>query len=186
LDEVEPEANIPGRYRPKICSSCSAINSPSAKECMECGQPFESKQTKTLWTRKEREVAKRTKAEKQAVLSDEKKAAIPKAKPITDIYASVVKSKNGSEYCQVVFTVENEFFPRKMPLMFGHPTAHNMAVRKWNKITTEWGSPKQPWMAAELINNGAFDTISEIVLQKQGKYENVIGIKTKKNEEIIL
>ena len=41
-------------------------------------------------------------------------------------------------------------------------------------------------MAAELINNGAFDTISEIVLQKQGKYENVIGIKTKKNEEIIL
>ena len=67
---------------------------------------FESKQTKTLWTRKEREVAKRTKAEKQAVLSDEKKAAIPKAKPITDIYASVVKSKNGSEYCQVVFTVK--------------------------------------------------------------------------------
>jgi hypothetical protein len=41
-------------------------------------------------------------------------------------------------------------------------------------------------MAAELINNGAFDTISEIVLQKQGKYENVVGIKTKQNEEIVL
>jgi hypothetical protein len=107
-------------------------------------------------------------------------------KPITDIYASVVKSKNGSEYCQVVFTIKDEFFTRKMPLMFGHPTAHNMAVRKWNKITTAWGSPKQPWMAAELINNGAFDTISEIALQKQGKYENVVGIKTKQNEEIVL
>jgi len=73
-----------------------------------------------------------------------------------------------------------------MPLMFGHPTAHNMAVRKWKKITDEWGSPKQAWMAAELINNGAFDTISEIVVQKQGKYENVIGIKNKNNERIKL
>jgi hypothetical protein len=73
-----------------------------------------------------------------------------------------------------------------MPLMFGHPTAHNMAVRKWKKITTKWGSPSQPWMAAELINSGAFDTISEIIVQKQGKYENVVGIKTKQNEDIDL
>ena len=98
----------------------------------------------------------------------------------------MVKSKNGSEYCQVVFTVKDEFFPKKMPLMFGHPTAHKMAVRKWKKITTKWGSPSQPWMAAELINSGAFDTISEIIVQKQGKYENVVGIKTKQNEDIDL
>ena len=186
LDEVTPEESIQGRYHPKVCSSCNAINLPSAKECLECGQVFDTKQTKTLWTKKEREVARRTKAEKQAVLSDEKAKSKPIMKPITDIYASVVKSKNGSDYCQVIFTVKDEFFPRKMPLMFGHPTAHNMAVRKWNKITTKWGSPKQAWMAAELINNGAFDTISEIVLQKQGKYENVVGIKTKQNEEIVL
>ena len=75
LDEVTPEENVPGRYHPKICSACNAINSPSAKECIECGQVFESKQTKSLWTRKEREVAKRTKAEKQAVLSDERAKA---------------------------------------------------------------------------------------------------------------
>ena len=186
LDEVEPGESLPRRYKPKICASCNAINSPSAKECIECGQVFESTQSKVLWTKKEREVARRTKADKQAVLSDERKASAPKNKPITDIYASVVKSKNGSEYCQVVFTVEGEFFPKKMPLMFGHPTAHNMAVRKWKKITTKWGSPSQPWMAAELINSGAFDTISEIIVQKQGKYENVVGIKTKQNEDIDL
>jgi len=186
LDEVEPGESLPGRYKPKICASCNAINSPSAKECIECGQVFESTQSKVLWTKKEREVARRTKAEKQAVLSDERKASPPKNKLITDIYASVVKSKNGSEYCQVVFTVKDEFFPKKMPLMFGHPTAHNMAVRKWKKITTKWGSPSQPWMAAELINSGAFDTISEIIVQKQGKYENVVGIKTKQNEDIDL
>jgi len=186
LDEVEPGESLPGRYKPKICASCNAINSPSAKECIECGQVFESTQSKVLWTKKEREVAKRTKAERQAVLSDEKKASPPKNKTITDIFASVVKSKNGSEYCQVVFTVKDEFFPKKMPLMFGHPTAHNMAVRKWKKITTKWGSPSQPWMAAELINSGAFDTISEIIVQKQGKYENVVGIKTKQNEDIDL
>ena len=186
LDEVEPGESLPGRYKPKICASCNAINSPSAKECIECGQVFESTQSKVLWTKKEREVARRTKADKQAVLSDERKASAPKNKPITDIYASVVKSKNGSEYCQVVFTVEGEFFPKKMSLMFGHPTAHNMAVRKWKKITTKWGSPSQPWMAAELINSGAFDTISEIIVQKQGKYENVVGIKTKQNENIDL
>lgn len=186
LDEVEPGESLPGRYKPKICASCNAINSPSAKECIECGQVFESTQSKVLWTKKEREVARRTKADKQAVLSDERKASAPKNKPITDIHASVVKSKNGSEYCQVVFTVEGEFFPKKMPLMFGHPTAHNMAVRKWKKITTKWGSPSQPWMAAELINSGAFDTISEIIVQKQGKYENVVGIKTKQNEDIDL
>ena len=186
LDEVEPDESLPGRYKPKICASCNAINSPSAKECIECGQVFESTQSKVLWTKKEREVARRTKAEKQAVLSDERKASVPKNKPITDIYASVVKSKNGSEYCQVVFTVKDEFFPKKMPLMFGHPTAHKMAVRKWKKITTKWGSPSQPWMAAELINSGAFDTISEIIVQKQGKYENVVGIKTKQNEDIDL
>ena len=186
LDEVEPGESLPGRYKPKICASCNAINSPSAKECIECGQVFESTQSKVLWTKKEREVARRTKADKQAVLSDERKASAPKNKPITDIYASVVKSKNGSEYCQVVFTVKDEFFPKKMPLMFGHPTAHNMAVRKWKKITTKWGSPSQPWMAAELINSGAFDTISEIIVQKQGKYENVVGIKTKQNEDIDL
>lgn len=186
LDEVEPGESLPGRYKPKICASCNAINSPSAKECIECGQVFESTQSKVLWTKKEREVARRTKADRQAVLSDERKASAPKNKPITDIYASVVKSKNGSEYCQVVFTVEGEFFPKKMPLMFGHPTAHNMAVRKWKKITTKWGSPSQPWMAAELINSGAFDTISEIIVQKQGKYENVVGIKTKQNEDIDL
>ena len=186
LDEVEPGESLPGRYKPKICASCNAINSPSAKECIECGQVFESTQSKVLWTKKEREVARRTKAERQAVLSDERKASVPKNKPITDIYASVVKSKNGSEYCQVVFTVKDEFFPKKMPLMFGHPTAHKMAVRKWKKITTKWGSPSQPWMAAELINSGAFDTISEIIVQKQGKYENVVGIKTKQNEDIDL
>jgi len=61
-----------------------------------------------------------------------------------------------------------------------------MAVRKWKKIAEKWGSPKQPWMAVELINSGAFENISEIVLQKQGKYENVIGIRTKQNEEIML
>jgi len=186
LDEVEPGESLPGRYKPKICASCNAINSPSAKECIECGQVFESTQSKVLWTKKEREVARRTKAERQAVLSDERKASPPKNKTITDIFASVVKSKNGSEYCQVVFTVKDEFFPKKMPLMFGHPTAHNMAVRKWKKITTKWGSPSQPWMAAELINSGAFDTISEIIVQKQGKYENVVGIKTKQNEDIDL
>lgn len=70
--------------------------------------------------------------------------------------------------------------------MFGHPKAHNMAVNKWKKITTKWGSPTQPWMAAELINNGAFDIVSEILVQKQGKYENVIGIKTKEDKEILL
>jgi DNA repair protein RadD len=186
LDEVEPGESLPGRYKPKICASCNAINSPSAKECIECGQVFESTQSKVLWTKKEREVARRTKADRQAVLSDERKASAPKNKPITDIYASVVKSKNGSEYCQVTFTVKDEFFPKKMPLMFGHPTAHSMAVRKWKKITTKWGSPSQPWMAAELINSGAFDTISEIIVQKQGKYENVVGIKTKQNEDITL
>jgi|TARA_R110002020_G_scaffold17455_3_gene61293 DNA repair protein RadD len=186
LDEVEPGEKLPGKYHPKICASCNAINSPFAKKCIECDQIFESNQSKVLWTKKEREVARRTKAEKQAVLSDERKASIPKNKPITDIYASVVVSKNGSEYCQVIFTIKDEFFPKKMPLMFGHPTAHNMAVRKWKKITTKWGSPSQPWMAAELINNGAFDTISEIIVQKQGKYENVVGIKTKQNENIDL
>jgi len=186
LDEVSPGQANEGRYHPKICSACNVINSPSAKECAECGQVFESKQTKSLWTKKEREVARRTKAEKQAVLSDERKKSKPVFKSVTDIYATVTKSKNGSDYCQVIFTVGDEFFPKKMPLMFGHPTAHNMAVRKWKKITDEWGSPKQAWMAAELINNGAFDTISEIVVQKQGKYENVIGIRNKKNERIKL
>jgi len=186
LDEVSPGQANEGRYHPKICSACNVINSPSAKECIECGQVFESKQTKSLWTKKEREVARRTKAEKQAVLSDERKKSKPVFKSVTDIYATVTKSKNGSDYCQVIFTVGDEFFPKKMPLMFGHPTAHNMAVRKWKKITDEWGSPKQAWMAAELINNGAFDTISEIVVQKQGKYENVIGIRNKKNERIKL
>ena len=185
LDEVSP-GESENRYRPKICASCNTINSPSAKACAECGQVFESKQTKSLWTKKEREVAKRTKAEKQAVLSDEKAKSKPVFKPVTDIFAKVTKSKNGSEYCQVIFTVGNEFFPKKMPLMFGHPTAHNMAVRKWKKITNEWGSPKQAWMAAELINNGAFDSIAEIVVQKQGQYENVIGIRNKKNERIKL
>jgi hypothetical protein len=61
-----------------------------------------------------------------------------------------------------------------------------MAVRRWKKIAEKWGAPEQPWMAAELINSGAFENISEIVLQKQGKYENVIGIKTKQNKEIML
>ena len=119
-------------------------------------------------------------------MSDEREKAKPRYKPVTDIYATVTKSQNGSEYCQVIFTVKNEFFPKKMPLMFGHPKAHHMAVRKWKKIAEKWGSPKQPWMAAELINSGAFENISEIVLQKQGKYENVIGIRTKQNEEILL
>jgi len=186
LDEVEPGDTLPGRYKPKICASCNAINSPSAKECVECGQKFEASKTNVLWTKKEREVARRTKAEKQAVLSDERKASVPKRKTVTDVYAAVTKSKNGADYCQVVFTIKDEFFSKKMPLMFGHPTAHNMAVRKWKKITPKWGSPTQPWMAAELIKNGAFDSISEIIVQKQGKYENVVGVKTKDGTEISL
>ena len=187
LDEIQPDQSAPARYHPKICSNCSAINLPSAKKCIECGQEFEgSKKFEELQTKKEKEVAKRTKAERQAVLSDEREKAKPRYKPVTDIYATVTKSQNGSEYCQVIFTVKNEFFPKKMPLMFGHPTAHHMAVRKWKKIAEKWGSPKQPWMAAELINSGAFENIAEIVLQKQGKYENVIGIRTKQNEEIML
>ena len=187
LDEIQPDQSAPARYHPKICSNCSAINLPSAKKCIECGQEFEgSKKFEELQTKKEKEVAKRTKAERQAVLSDEKEKAKPRYKPVTDIYATVTKSQNGSEYCQVIFTVKNEFFPKKMPLMFGHPKAHHMAVRKWKKIAEKWGSPKQPWMAAELINSGAFENIAEIVLQKQGKYENVIGIRTKQNEEILL
>ena len=187
LDEIQPDQSAPARYHPKICSNCSAINLPSAKKCIECGQEFEgSKKFEELQTKKEKEVAKRTKAERQAVLSDEREKAKPRYKPVTDIYATVTKSQNGSEYCQVIFTVKNEFFPKKMPLMFGHPTAHHMAVRKWKKIAEKWGSPKQPWMAVELINSGAFENIAEIVLQKQGKYENVIGIKTKQNEEILL
>ena len=186
LDEVEPGDTLPGRYKPKICSACNGINSPSAKECVECGQKFEPKKFQSLFTKKEKEVAKRTRAEKQAVLSDERKASIPKTKPVTDIYATVTKSKNGSEYCQVIFTVKDEFFPKRMPLMFGHPTAHKMAVRKWKKITTKWGSPTQPWMAADLIKSGAFDTISEIIVQKQGKYENVLGVRTKEGVEISL
>ena len=187
LDEIQPDQSAPARYHPKICSNCSAINLPSAKKCIECGQEFEgSKKFEELQTKKEKEVAKRTKAERQAVLSDEREKAKPRYKPVTDIYATVTKSQNGSEYCQVIFTVKNEFFPKKMPLMFGHPKAHHMAVRKWKKIAEKWGSPKQPWMAAELINSGAFENIAEIVLQKQGKYENVIGIRTKQNEEIIL
>ena len=32
----------------------------------------------------------------------------------------------------------------------------------------------------------AFDSIAEIVVQKQGQYENVIGIRNKKNERIKL
>jgi len=187
LDEVQPDQSAPARYHPKICANCSAINLPAAKKCIECGQEFEgSKKFEELQTKKEKEVAKRTKAERQAVLSDEREKAKPRYKPVTDIYATVTKSQNGSEYCQVIFTVKNEFFPKKMPLMFGHPTAHHMAVRKWKKIAEKWGSPKQPWMAVELINSGAFENIAEIVLQKQGKYENVIGIKTKQNEEILL
>ena len=187
LDEIQPDQSSPARYHPKICSNCSAINLPSAKKCIECGQEFEgSKKFEELQTKKEKEVAKRTKAERQAVLSDEREKAKPRYKPVTDIYATVTKSQNGSEYCQVIFTVKNEFFPKKMPLMFGHPKAHHMAVRKWKKIAEKWGSPKQPWMAVELINSGAFENIAEIVLQKQGKYENVIGIKTKQNEEILL
>lgn len=187
LDEIQPDQSAPARYHPKICSNCSAINLPSAKKCIECGQEFEgSKKFEELQTKKEKEVAKRTKAERQAVLSDEREKAKPRYKPVTDIYATVTKSQNGSEYCQVIFTVKNEFFPKKMPLMFGHPKAHHMAVRKWKKIAEKWGSPKQPWMAAELINSGAFENIAEIVLQKQGKYENVIGIRTKQNEEILL
>lgn len=187
LDEIQPDQSSPARYHPKICSNCSAINLPSAKKCIECGQEFEgSKKFEELQTKKEKEVAKRTKAERQAVLSDEREKAKPRYKPVTDIYATVTKSQNGSEYCQVIFTVKNEFFPKKMPLMFGHPKAHHMAVRKWKKIAEKWGSPKQPWMAAELINSGAFENIAEIVLQKQGKYENVIGIRTKQNEEILL
>ena len=187
LDEIQPDQSAPAKYHPKICSNCSAINLPSAKKCIECGQEFEgSKKFEELQTKKEKEVAKRTKAERQAVLSDEREKAKPRYKPVTDIYATVTKSQNGSEYCQVIFTVKNEFFPKKMPLMFGHPKAHHMAVRKWKKIAEKWGSPKQPWMAAELINSGAFENIAEIVLQKQGKYENVIGIRTKQNEEILL
>ena len=187
LDEVQPDRTAPGRYHPKICASCNAINIPSARKCVECGQEFEgSKKFQELQTKKEKEVAKRTKAEKQAVLSDERKKAKPRYKPVTDIYATVTKSMNGSEYCQVIFTVKDEFFPKKMPLMFGHPKAHHMAVRRWKKIAEKWGAPEQPWMAAELINSGAFENISEIVLQKQGKYENVIGIKTKQNKEIML
>ena len=187
LDEIQPDQSAPARYHPKICSNCSAINLPSAKKCIECGQEFEgSKKFEELQTKKEKEVAKRTKAERQAVLSDEREKAKPRYKPVTDIYATVTKSQNGSEYCQVIFTVKNEFFPKKMPLMFGHPKAHHMAVRKCKKIAEKWGSPKQPWMAAELINSGAFENIAEIVLQKQGKYENVIGIRTKQNEEILL
>lgn len=80
LDEVEPGDALPGRYKPKICASCNAINSPSAKECIECGQKFEANKTNVLWTKKERQVARRTKAEKQAVLSDERKASTPKKK----------------------------------------------------------------------------------------------------------
>ena len=187
LDEVQPDQSAPAKYHPKICSSCKAINLPAAKKCIECDQVFEgAKKFEELETRKEKEAAKRTKAERQAVLSDEREKAKPRYKPVTDIYATVTKSHNGSEYCQVIFTVKNEFFPKKMPLMFGHPTAHNMAVRKWKKIAEKWGSPNQPWMAAELINSGAFENIAEIVLQKQGKYENVIGIRTKNNEEILL
>ena len=187
LDEVQPDRTAPGRYHPKICASCNAINIPSARKCVECGQEFEgSKKFQELQTKKEKEVARRTKAERQAVLSDERKKAKPRYKPVTDIYATVTKSMNGSEYCQVIFTVKDEFFPKKMPLMFGHPKAHHMAVRRWKKIAEKWGAPEQPWMAAELINSGAFENISEIVLQKQGKYENVIGIKTKQNKEIIL
>jgi hypothetical protein len=41
-------------------------------------------------------------------------------------------------------------------------------------------------MAADLIKSGAFDTISEIIVQKQGKYENVIGVRTKEGVEISL
>ena len=187
LDEVQPDRTAPGRYHPKICASCNAINIPSARKCVECGQEFEgSKKFQELQTKKEKEVARRTKAERQAVLSDERKKAKPRYKPVTDIYATVTKSMNGSEYCQVIFTVKDEFFPKKMPLMFGHPKAHHMAVRRWKKIAEKWGAPEQPWMAAELINSGAFENISEIVLQKQGKYENVIGIKTKQNKEIML
>ena len=70
--------------------------------------------------------------------------------------------------------------------MFGHPIAHIMAVNRWRKIAPEWTAPKQPWMATELINNGAFDTIQEVVLRTEGSYENIIGIRNKENKLIKL
>ena len=185
LDEVKPEQSS-SRYRPKICATCNAVNSPSATRCSECNSKFVIAKTKTLVTIKERKAAKRTKAQRQAVLSDEKAKSKPRIKGVSDIFAVTKKSKSGNEYCCVIFTLKDEFFAKKMALMFGHPNAHNMAVNRWRKIAPEWTAPKQPWMATELINNGAFDTIQEVVLRTEGSYENIIGIRNKENKLIKL
>ena len=185
LDEVCPEDRS-ARYRPKICANCNAINSPSATKCVECEESFKPAETKSLYTAKEKEAAKRTKAERQAVLSDEREKAKPRAKKVSDIFAVTKKSKNDNDYCSVIFTLKDEFFPKKLPLMFGHPKAHHMAVSKWRKIAPKWKAPNEPWMATELINNGAFDTIQEVILQREGKYENIVGIRNKDNQLIRL
>ena len=80
---------------------------------MECGQAFESSKQKLCGPEKKERLPREPKQKSKLFYQTKRKQPYPKAKPITDIYASVVKSKNGSEYCQVVFTVKNEFFPRK-------------------------------------------------------------------------
>ena len=123
----------------------------------------------------ERKVAKKTKADSGAVISDEKQKNKSSLEVVTSVSAAVADSKNGNKYCKVFFYVDNQFLPRMMPLMFGHSRMHGLAINYWCRLVDPkiWGVPRTSEQAAAKINQGALKGVKSVGIKREGKYFNV-------------
>ena len=175
IDTAKPDQEIKIR-RPKICGNCLAVNPPHAKKCVECNEEFPVAEFLTfLVPMEERKVAKKTKADSGAVISDEKQKNKSSLEVVTSVSAAVADSKNGNKYCKVFFYVDNQFLPRMMPLMFGHSRMHGLAINYWCRLVDPkiWGVPRTSEQAAAKINQGALKGVKSVGIKREGKYFNV-------------
>ena len=175
IDTAKPDQEVKIR-RPKICGNCLAVNPPHAKKCVECNEEFPVAEFLTfLLPMEERKVAKKTKADSGAVISDEKQKNKSSLEVVTSVSAAVADSKNGNKYCKVFFYVDNQFLPRMLPLMFGHSRMHGLAINHWCRLVDPkiWGVPRTSEQAAAKINQGALKGVKSVGIKREGKYFNV-------------
>jgi len=163
------------------------VNDWDEKHCFECGEPKPSPEIKIEEEAEQTEgdgfvdkdVAAANEAAEGYVLSDEMQEVDTKeqVKVVSNISAEFAVSANGNPYCKVKFVTYDTYYPYSMSLMIGMAGKAGLAAeRKWRTLShNNLSCPNTIEGAVNEINNGAFDSIQDIVVRKEGKYWNVVN-----------
>jgi len=160
---------------------CLGVNDQEDKKCRECGTDRPPKQIEEQIDARDPDVASSRKAAVGQVLSDE--ILLPEKervviKKVDLVYAEEKVSKNNNRYLSVCFKTEEDFWPHKLPIMFGmNGTAQRMSLKKWDAISRGMPFPKSIDAAiGEIRVGGCLNHIKQITVEKEGKYWNVTQV----------